>query len=376
MTPPWSRPEPFGAWVRLDDRTLVAVDHALAARLGVRAGEALGVARPLEVHLAVTQRCFSPCEGCYMGAHPDGAEPSQDELCARLEQMRDGGVSTVAFGGGEPLLRKDIGELARIARSFGMVPVMTTSGLGLTDERARELGAFAQINVSHDGTGGGYARVRGFEGQGPAERAIAILARAGIAVGVNFVLTRGSFEHLVPTCERVADLGAGEIQLLRYKPQGRAAGMSYLERRLGPGEIDRLWPAITAIVRAGRLRVRIDCAMVPLLSEALLASTPRPAETLASLGVLGCEAGRHLGAVDVEGRAAPCSFVPAGDGELARFRAHHAAPPEPCVACPLLSVCRGGCQVVSRHAQHAAFAPDPECPRVRAHVAAGAETRP
>jgi pyrroloquinoline quinone biosynthesis protein E len=374
MTPPWSRPEPFGAWVRLDDRTLVAVDHALAARLGVPAGGTRDTPRPLEVHLAVTQRCFAPCEGCYMGAHPDGFEPSQSELRARLEELRDGGASTVAFGGGEPLLRKDIGELAAIARSFGMVPVMTTSGLGLTAERARELSAFAQINVSHDGTGGGYARVRGFEGEGPAERAIAILARAGIPVGVNFVLTRGSFGDLLPTCDRVADLGAGEIQLLRYKPQGRAAGLGYLERRLGPAEIDRLWPAITAIVHAGRLRVRIDCAMVPLLSEALLAATPRPAETLAKLGVLGCEAGRHLGAVDVEGRSAPCSFAPSD--EVARFRAYHAAPPEPCSACPLFSVCRGGCQVVSRHAQHGAFAPDPECPRVRAHVAARAETSP
>ncbi|MDI1481621.1 radical SAM protein [Polyangium sp. y55x31] len=382
--PPWSRPEPFGAWVRLDDRTLVAVDHALAARLGVPVGQpadAPAPPRPLEVHLAVNARCHAPCADCYLDARPDGAEPSLDELRARLVTAAELGASTVAFGGGEPLLREDLGALAAFARSLGLVPVMTTSGFGLREERAKELRAFAQINVSHDGVGGAYAAVRGFDGARVAERAIEVLARAKIPVGVNLVLTRRSFEHLDATAERVADLGAGELQLLRYKPQGRAAGIGYFEARLSAAQREALWPAITAIVHRRRLSVRIDCALVPLLSEAL-AEEPRAAEILASLGVFGCEAGRYLGALDVAGRAAPCSFSPSSSEEIDRFRAYHAAPPEPCASCTLFPVCRGGCQVVSRHAGGSGaqlglsersprastantFRPDPECPRVR-----------
>ena len=45
---PWSRPEPFGAWVRLDDATLVAVTHALAAELGVTGEAQAGPPRPLD----------------------------------------------------------------------------------------------------------------------------------------------------------------------------------------------------------------------------------------------------------------------------------------------------------------------------------------
>ncbi|MDC0742338.1 radical SAM protein [Polyangium mundeleinium] len=364
--PPWSRPEPFGAWVRFDDRTLVAVDHALAKRLGVPSGQPIDPSappRPLEVHLAVNARCHAPCEGCYLDARSDGAEPSLDELRARLVAVRERGASTVAFGGGEPLLREDLGELAAFARSLGLVPVMTTSGFGLREERAKELGAFAQINVSHDGVGGAYAAVRGFDGARGAERAIEMLARAGIPVGVNVVLTRRSFAQLEATAERVADLGAGELQLLRYKPQGRAAGIGYFEARLGEAQREALWPTITAIVHRRRLSVRIDCALVPLLSEAL-AAEPHAAAMLASLGVFGCEAGRHLGGLDVSGRDAPCSFSPSSREEIDRFRAYHANPPEPCASCTLFSVCRGGCQVVSRHATND-FRPDPECPRVR-----------
>lgn len=417
----WSRPEPFGAWVRLDDTTLIAVDHALAERLGVPHGPASSPepcepAGPLELHMAVTSRCSAPCEGCYMDARPDGAEPPLDAIRARLAAVRAAGASTVAFGGGEPLTRRDIGRIAAEARALGLVPVMTTSGLGLTEARAAELRAFAQVNVSYDGAGDGYRAVRGWDGREVAERAIALLAAAGIEVGVNVVLARATFDLLAETADRAAACGAREIQLLRYKPGGRAADPTYADRSLSPEQVERLWPAIARIAAEGPLRVRIDCAMVPLLSDALASEGERAARTLAAFGVLGCEAARHLGGLRIDGSVAPCSFFsviapptagaavevearprvhlalareplpPAQggsleqwgtDAELARFRAYHAALPEPCRSCPLVSVCRGGCQVVSRYATGGAFAPDPECPRVlRARAAAAGSESP
>ena len=202
---PWFRPEPFGAWVRLDDRTLVAVDHDLAQRLGVPSGKTESrTYGPLEAHLSLTSRCHAPCTDCYLDAKPDGAMPAHDELRERIVAMRNHGASTLAFGGGEPLLRDDLGTLATFARSLGLVPVMTTSGLGLSEERAQELRAFAQINVSHDGVGGAYSAVRGFDGARAAERAIQLLVNAGIAVGVNVVVTRESFAFLNETAERMA----------------------------------------------------------------------------------------------------------------------------------------------------------------------------
>jgi radical SAM protein with 4Fe4S-binding SPASM domain len=414
----WSRPEPFGAWVRIDDAPLLAVDRALADRLGVPRGDAAGQSggggggfggrapewlRPLELHIAVTSRCYAPCDGCYMDAHPEGEEPPLDVILERLSAARAAGVSTVAFGGGEPLLREDLGEIAGAARALGLVPVMTTSGFGLTAERARGLRAFAQINVSHDGAQSGYRDVRGFDGRGPAERAIELLRDAGIPTGVNVVLTRATFDLLPATAERVRDLGAREIQLLRYKPGGRAADPSYEGRRLTPAQIEALWPAIERLVLESRLHVRIDCALVPLLSAALLARVVRPAETLAALGVFGCEAARHLGGMRVDGALAPCSFFSAAPGraralgprdrdrsptprapralpilapdDLERFRAYHASPPEPCRSCELFSVCRGGCQVVSRYIhghKEGALAPDPECPKVALSAAEAA----
>ncbi len=385
------RYESWGAWVKLESMAaIVALDREGTRALGLEGGDVWGdrapPSAPIEVHLAVTARCGAGCKGCYLDARPDGDEPARDALERALDAMRDAGVFTVAFGGGEPTTRDDLEELAAAARARGITPVLTTSGLGLTEARASRLGAFAQVNVSYDGAGETYASVRGFDGARAAERAIERLVLAGVHVGVNVVLTRESFPHLRATLERARSLGAREAQLLRYKPAGRAASLDYLASRLSADQARSLPATLRSLAHDlcgegagedGAFRLRIDCALVPFLStDDELARDPG---RLARFGVFGCEAAGALAAVTADGRVAPCSFAPATDlpagdlagghgcdPELARWRAWNAAPPEPCGSCPIRATCKGGCKVVASFLG-GAHGPDPECPRVIDH---------
>jgi MoaA/NifB/PqqE/SkfB family radical SAM enzyme len=357
-----ARAETFGAWVRVDDRTLLAVDRSMAARFGVEGGDRWSLPpppsladqtdRPLEVHVAVTAKCPAACSGCYLDARADGAHRSFDDICAALDRVAAGGAFTVAFGGGEPMLHPELPAIAAHARRVGLTPVVTTSGIGLNAERARALRDFAQVNVSHDGVEV-YEEVRGYDGARVADRAIAMLVEAGVPDGVNVVLTRALLgddgRGLIELVEHVRALGAREVQLLRYKPAGRAASLEYLMRRLTQAQVALLPSLVRAIVP--RISVRIDCAMVPFLAFERV-------DELLALGVMGCEAGRALSAVDTHGRTSPCSFLPG--------RATPSPPlAEPCASCPVRAVCRGGCRVVAEHLGDPS-APDPECPRVRA----------
>jgi radical SAM protein with 4Fe4S-binding SPASM domain len=376
----WTRRTEHGAWVRLGESVLVELDEERARSLGVEGAPRDG---PLEASLAVTTRCRMPCEGCYLDARSDGHDVAFAELAPRLEALAQGGASLVAFGGGEPLLHPELGRLAEHARALGLVPVTTTSGVGLTEERLRGLGALAQINVSHDGAGDAYRRVRGYDASAAAERAISLLVSAEHRVGLNLVLTRETMGELERTARLACELGACELQLLRFKPSGRGE-RGYEGRALGPDDVASLFGRVRALVAElgpKGVSVRIDCSMVPLLSQGLLAAGIDGA-ALERAGVFGCEAGRHLGAVRADGSHAPCSFftsLSTSDGELVepralvrgagtsslstRLRRYHAALAEPCDRCELASACRGGCQVVSVHA-HGRFGPDPECPRV------------
>ena len=390
------RYEPWGAWVRLESRAaLVAIDRDGVRALGLDGGDAwredARPSPPLEVHLAVTGRCGAGCRGCYLDARPDGPEPSHEALCEALDAMRDAGVFTVAFGGGEPTTRDDLDALAVAARERGLSPVLTTSGLGLSPARVERLRAFAQVNVSYDGASATYADVRGFDGAQAAESAVRALAEAGIRVGVNVVLTRASFPRLPATIARARALGAVEAQLLRYKPAGRAASLDYFAQRLSPTQACALGPTLRQLVKdlaangAVPFGLRIDCALVPFLSaDAELAANPG---VLTRFGVFGCEAGAALAAVDARGHVSPCSFAAATslaardlakgyarDADLARWRESASQYGEPCASCSLASVCKGGCKIVASFVR-GEFVPDPECPRVVAY-ASGAKEHP
>jgi radical SAM protein with 4Fe4S-binding SPASM domain len=371
------RHESWGAWVKLESMpAVIALDHDGVRALGVDVpAEADARVRPIEVHLAVTGQCGAGCEGCYLDARPDGAHVAREELTRTFAALERAGVFTVAFGGGEPTLRDDLGELAEEARAHALTPVLTTSGIGLTAARIERLSAFAQVNVSYDGPSAEYEAVRGFDGAAAAERALGLLREAGIRIGVNVVLTRDTFDQLEAIVDRAQALGAVEAQLLRYKPAGRAARLDYLAKRLSRDQVLRLPGVLRKLSEkyAGTFRLRVDCAMVPFLSsdEEVCADPSR----LDRLGILGCVAGDTLAAIEKTGFLAPCSFLPKSsqrgdsvdeglhDAAFEPLRRYAESPDAPCDACPLRRSCRGGCKVVSTYLD-GRIGPDPECPRV------------
>ncbi len=230
--------------------------------------------------------------------------------------------------------------------------------------------------------------MRGFDEARAAETAIELLARSGVRVGVNVVLTRTTLHALPATLRRARSLGASEAQLLRYKPAGRAASVDYLARRLTAEQVRSFADTLRALTLEHAptgFSIRIDCSMVPFLSADRQLYTS--AESLARAGVFGCEGGQALASIKVDGRVAPCSFVPATrlpaddlarghdrDPDLARWRAFPSRAPEPCGSCALLAVCKGGCKAVSTFVDRD-HGPDPECPRVL-HERAGRAAAP
>lgn len=352
---------------------LVWLDPAGAER-ALAAGAALhgpdhapAVAAPLEAHLSLGTRCPVRCSTCHVSAGP-GGDPGPDDLPAVLADLAAAGVFEVAFGGGEVLERPDLAELGRVARGLGLVPNLTTSGLGLDAARARELAAvFGQINVSVDGLGDTFRRVRGYDGARHALRALELLRDAGARTGANTVLAGVVVPELDALADALAERGVTEWQWLRLKPAGRAAA-GWDAARPDAAALRSLWPTALAIEARTGLTLRWDCAMVPFL-----AAHGVPPEALRLTGAEGCPGGRSLVVRTAGGAWSPCSFAPDGDRapfaaawgddpQLAAWR--HRPPPPECAACPWLAVCGSGCRVVAAHVTGDPLAADPECPRV------------
>jgi len=386
------RYESFGGIVHLErPRALVFVDRAYARRLGHRDEshwsspeneEPVVLSAPLEAHLQLTNRCASGCQGCYTGATPSGG-PNELGLEAwkrAIDELAEMGVFHLALGGGESGDLPWLGDVARHARARGLVPNLTTSG------QVRDLDAlvaiaplFGQINVSIDGVGDVYRRVRGYDGFVTADRAVVQLRHANRNVGINCVVCRENFDHLDELFRYAKRKKLRSIELLRFKPSGRGA-QSYDLLRCTAAQNEALLPTVLRLVRRHRIRARLDCSLTPFVAH----HQPDP-RLLEWLGIRGCIGGDYLVAAKAHGVVSACSFAapPQGGPTVSTLRAYwrqHDAfepfrawrnNPEPCRSCNYLSLCRGGCRAVSAHITGDPAAPDPECPRVIAAVASG-----
>ena len=130
------------------------LDGRLAARILDLRPPADHLAGPLAVHLEIIGACNLKCIHCFAGDLPRNEHaltlPEMDSLFATLASL---GSFRLGLTGGEPLLRRDLFEIVDAATAHGLHPCLTTNGLLVNDDIAREFGKrdLVWLNVSLDG---------------------------------------------------------------------------------------------------------------------------------------------------------------------------------------------------------------------------------
>jgi MoaA/NifB/PqqE/SkfB family radical SAM enzyme len=112
------------------------------ARGARRLGGALGFAPlPFRVHLDLTDRCNGRCPTCFKWREPaTGRELSSEEWRPIFERLRGRVLSRrVTIGGGEPLLRADLGRIVSDLKAQGLHVSLITNALLLDAARALDL---------------------------------------------------------------------------------------------------------------------------------------------------------------------------------------------------------------------------------------------
>jgi radical SAM protein with 4Fe4S-binding SPASM domain len=91
--------------------------------------------KPSLISWNLTKMCNLRCPHCYLEAGPKAEnELTTGECLGLIEEMRALGTEMLILTGGEPLLRRDIYEIARCASSQGIWVVMGTNGVLITAE--------------------------------------------------------------------------------------------------------------------------------------------------------------------------------------------------------------------------------------------------
>jgi len=106
---------------------------------------------PFLVQFTVTNRCDSRCTYCYARYYDRYQEDLTDEQAFKIiDQLAMAGTWRVNLVGGEPLLRKDIGEIINYVKKRGMECAMTSNG-HLVPQKIDELKKLDILCLSLDG---------------------------------------------------------------------------------------------------------------------------------------------------------------------------------------------------------------------------------
>ena len=143
----------------------------------------------------ITRRCNLKCLHCYAHARniPFDNELTTMEGKKLIDDLAGFGVPVLLISGGEPLVRKDLPELAAYAVEKGMRAVISTNGTLITPQMAGTLKkiGLSYVGISLDGMEEINDRFRGVKGAfRSALKGIENCKKAGIKVGLRFTINK------------------------------------------------------------------------------------------------------------------------------------------------------------------------------------------
>src|SRR6266487_3018834 len=155
----------------------------------------------------------------------NNAELTTDEWKRVIREAAALGVLQIGFSGGEPLARCDLAELVRAARDANLYTNLITSGIGLDDDRVRDLrdAGLDSVQLSFqsdqpdlsDEIAGAYAHRRKLD--------VASKIRAAeISLSLNFVIHQRNIDRLPQMIELAESLGAERVELANVQFYGWA----------------------------------------------------------------------------------------------------------------------------------------------------------
>ena len=316
---------------------------------------------PYLVALNLTERCNLGCAHCYLDARVM-KEGSTDELTTdEVKTVLDGIASVgpeamVVLTGGEPLLRRDLEEIATHASGLGLMVVVGSNGLTLTPQRVASLqqAGVAGIGLSVDSLDPDlHDDFRGRKGAWQKTMAaIDACTEAGLPFQIHFSATDDNADEIDAMVAFAREAGALVLNVFFMVCTGR--GEKYTN--ISPEKYEAVLRRVAVAARAEkRLMVRAKCA--PHFKRIAMEMDPDwPITSAHGYDAGGCIAATHYARVTPNGTVTACPYMetPAGSvrqvdfAEIWRHSDHLQSLRNPvlegrCGVCEFQKLC-GGCR--------------------------------
>lgn len=339
----------------------------------------------------ITRRCNLRCVHCY--AHAKDIE-FENELTtaegkALIDDLAEFGAPVLLLSGGEPLVRKDLPELAEYAVKKGMRAVISTNGTLIDRNTAQVLKkiGLSYVGISLDGMEEVNDRFRGVKGAfEKALDGIRNCKEAGIKVGLRFTINKFNAAEIPNLFDLLEDMDIPRICFYHLVYAGR--GSNLVEQDLSHEQtraaVDLIIERTQAIHNKGLLKevLTVDNhADGPYVYMKLLKENPERAKEVLELLKMneGNNSGRGIGCVSWDGevhadqfwrhrsfgnvRQMPFSKIWSGDHDplLKQLKDKKKYVKGRCAVCRWLDICGGNFRVRAEALSGDVWAPDPAC---------------
>jgi radical SAM protein with 4Fe4S-binding SPASM domain len=265
----------------------------------------------------LTKRCNLACDHCYIAAgpwHPTEGDLSLDEIKRITDEILDINPGPMfVLTGGEPLLRKDLEDIADYGASRGATVVVGTNGTGLTADRIRSLkdagvtGVAVSVDSMHAERHNTFRH--GESALQLTTAAIERLREAKLDFIVQTSVTADNRHEIADLVRWSADKGAVSFNLYFLVETGRGTEMKELPAEVNE-EILKELVALEGEMR-GRMLVRSKCqpALMRVVHELAPDSPLSNYSTRCPCGVQYCR-------IMPDGKLTPCPYLPEVAGDL------------------------------------------------------------
>lgn len=310
----------------------------------------------------ITKQCNLACSHCRAAASakPAKGELSTNEGIRLLKNIKTLGAPVVILTGGEPLMRKDVFELAAAGKRLGLPMALATNGSLVTDEVAERIAqsGIRRTAISIDGVSSEtHDALRGVQGSfNAAVKAASTLRKNNVPFQINTSVTKANGNELNLLYGLVRALGAQAWHVFMVVPVGRAVGIG--DDLLDAARYEEMLHWLAA--RAGDMDIEIKPTCAPqyyriIRQDALMSS--ETANNVRTLSTRGCLAGQGFAFISATGNVQPCGYFPVVAGNVrkhpfsriwrdsalfAQLRNHEKYKGR-CGRCEFFAVC-GGCR--------------------------------
>jgi AdoMet-dependent heme synthase len=342
---------------------------------------------PFFVQLHLTEKCNLSCHHCYQNSISD--EMSYEDVIHAINSIASTihcwvshysmeMTPSIHFTGGEPLLREDIFDLLRYARSKGFSTSLLSNGTLINNKIARRLKDVdvRDVQVSIDGLEEVHDTIRGSGAFRKALSGILYLVIEGIETNINVTVSSLNYFEIDSLVRLAGKLGVNTVGFSRLVPCGKGKKLS--EYLLTPKQLTNL---------SEKLLQSKNVNGVSLVSRDPLINLPDDVDSISipqlEFPLGGCAAGIFGVTITADGTIMPCRRMDLAIGNiktdnfrqlwaesqvLTSLRNRHCYHGN-CRTCQYWPICRG-CRAISyaisrSHGTEDFLGQDPQCARYR-----------